>query len=158
MKSLERKRKGFDQGFFYPDLHEQDQHSPNDLDVFLSLHNSDLTSESNEIGDSETIRNDNRNNTTYSVCGFVAKSNQEEDLLVHDDSIGKWHETIAFYKRHIRLLHQIPKGARAAAADKLSKMIDICLVKNNIISWRYLFLFSHTALCTPERDNKTSLT
>lgn len=88
------------------------------------------------------------------LCGFIAKSkgglkcharkhlrSSECTVPVGGDP-KSLHESIAFFKRNTRRLNQIPKGARAAAADKLSKLIDSCLTCNDVTSWSELFLFS----------------
>lgn len=105
-----------------------------------------------------------------SLCGFTARSmgglkchmkkhQRKDQINVQECSdLRVLHESIAFHKRHSRRLNQIPKGARASAADKLSKLIDLCLVNNDMASWRNLFLFSYTSLIVPDRDSNTSLT
>lgn len=44
------------------------------------------------------------------------------------------------------------------AADKLSIIIDWCLVDNNLTTWFDLFLYSYASLSVPDRGNNISLT
>lgn len=96
----------------------------------------------------------------YTVCSFVAKNKGglkchmkkhmkfDQITTTGKNELRSLHECIALYKQNTKLLNQIPKGARATAAD----------MNNDMNSWRKLFLFSYTSLVIPEKDDSVSLT
>lgn len=175
VKQFDRKHKGFDQEFFLPVQEDSYDCSPTNLEEFLRMNGVDLRSASSEPLNVHSLSQPMTKtvaNNICSVCRFVAKSkgglklhmkihigSEKRDNAMFNEQIdGELIDAIAFYRRNTRLLHQIPKGARTAAADKLSKLIDMCILKNDLASWRCLFLFSYTTLFVPEKDIKTSLT
>ena len=70
--------------------------------------------------------------------------------------LGEW-------KKHIRVLSRVPKGARVAAADGLATLMDEVVTRNNIAAWSRLIGFAFSALqcpskASPSDSNQTSLT
>jgi len=56
------------------------------------------------------------------------------------------------------LVHRIPKAARIATAEILTKVIRDCINLNTMSSWTRLLTFSYSTFCLPEKkDRKVSL-
>lgn len=64
-------------------------------------------------------------------------------------------EKLSFYKKNIRILKRIPKGARSTAAFRLAQTIEECTTKNDFKSWETLITFSYAAFKIPEKSNKS---
>lgn len=82
-------------------------------------------------------------------------TSQPEDKMKMDELI----KNLADYKRNIKILKRIPKGARVLAAHSLSTSINSCVAKNDLQSWSDLLTFCYKSFAIPESKSKsTSLT
>lgn len=78
-------------------------------------------------------------------------SNGPDKCIVDIDELSK---KLNLYRKSIRVLKRIPKGARIIAAKKLESVITKCTNLNNLESWCDLLLFSYIALQIPKRSSK----
>lgn len=92
-----------------------------------------------------------RIHTTRKHPGHVIKDKVEK--TVNDEGL----KFIGSYKRKIRLLNRIPKGARILAASKLTTIMNECVSNNDAVSWENLLLFSYKALHAPDKSKSNSL-
>lgn len=68
-------------------------------------------------------------------------------------------EILSNMKAKIRVLKRIPKGARFQAANRLSTLIDECLIDSqNIRNWHKLLSFSFIGFRLPDKKFKGNLT
>ncbi|CAG9135278.1 unnamed protein product [Plutella xylostella] len=66
---------------------------------------------------------------------------------------------VPLFRRNVRVLKHVPKGARCLAANKLSQIMEKCVQTNNSEDWYELLTFSFTSLRVPSSDDrKQSLT
>lgn len=84
---------------------------------------------------------------------FLSDLDMETSLIPED--IQSFVSMLSRAKRNIRVLKRVPKGARIAAAQKLSQLMDSC-ISNTTSAWMNLLLFSYTCLQVPEKS--TNLT
>ncbi len=66
-------------------------------------------------------------------------------------------DRISYYKRNVRVLKRVSKGARMLAAYELAKLIEKTVSMNNHSSWEELLLFVYKSFRVPE-NNKKNLT
>ncbi|KAF2878652.1 hypothetical protein ILUMI_27520 [Ignelater luminosus] len=71
-------------------------------------------------------------------------------------------DRLSTYKKHTRILPQIPKRARHLAAQKLNHTLDDCIKNNDLNAWEALLLFPYKdninsySLPKPQKSKKTS--
>lgn len=93
-----------------------------------------------------------------SISNFIVEpppntGNATSDIAFEDFAI-----LLARCKLNIRVLKRVPRGARMAAANKLSKCVEECLVNPNLsTNWKNLLTFAYTALRVPDKVKNVSL-
>lgn len=147
-KIFSRKRKSFDRGFFASKQSNDYDVMPQEMDLFRDITDVNFSFPPNEPVASPSISPKDKVQMQYDqnakVCTKACSGKNLCEILV--------------LFRKTRMLHRIPKGARRAAADKLSELIDTCISKNDFTSWTPLFMFSYTTLFKPVKNSETSLT
>ena len=99
---------------------------------------------------------------TCPTCLRGGNNTDPVNNLTDDELSARLHHLVANWKKNIRVLARVPKGARVQAAEALTKLLDDVSDNNNITSWARLFGFSFGALRNPTRtpqsgQAKTSL-
>ena len=99
---------------------------------------------------------------TCPTCLRGGNNTDPVNNLTDDELSARLHHLVANWKKNIRVLARVPKGARVQAAEALTKLLDDVSDNNNITSWARLFGFSFSALRNPTRtpqsgQAKTSL-
>ena len=81
---------------------------------------------------------------------------EEAPIALHDDDIvNQLPDLVGSWKRKIKVLTKIPKGARVAAAEAYCALLDQITENNNVTSWARLFGFGYSALkCPPKAPPK----
>lgn len=80
-------------------------------------------------------------------------------IATQSDPISERLNQLPRYRKNIKVLKHIPKGARCLAATKLSQIMDRCVQSNDSEDWYNLLTYSYTSLRVPSSDNhKESLT
>lgn len=88
----------------------------------------------------------------------VDTNNFQTQPLSYDPHIQTNLDSLAKLKASVPVLKHIPKGARAAAADKLRHLIEQCIETNGHTEWYQLLSFSFTSLRIPSKLDPRSLT
>lgn len=89
-------------------------------------------------------------NEDYSIM-FEESSNGEKF------DVNSLSDKISYYKRNVRVLRRITKGARMLAAYELAKVIEKTVEKNDNTSWENLIFFVYKSFQIPA-NNKRNLT
>ena len=85
--------------------------------------------------------------------GQVDVNENEPVALNEPELLDRVKSQMGTWKKNIKVLKRVPKGARVAAAEALSTLLENVNEKNDVCAWVRLFGFSYSALRCPSKSS-----
>lgn len=83
------------------------------------------------------------------------ENNYSHNSMCNNVSIANIESILAHFNRNIRVIKRIPKSARITGAYELARLMDICVMNNDLESWENLLCFAYRAFQIPIRKSKS---